>query len=231
MAKINKRELTRLEIVQQACRCFLEQGYTETPIKAICKELEMSPGNVTFYFPTKEHLLAELVELLCHFQRKLMDEEANEGISSIMALCLELTTMASACETSPVALDFYRCAYTSPLCLEIIRKNDMQRAKEVFRQYRPDWTDDQFAEAEILVSGIEFATLTSVGGAVSLQTRIAGALEQILEIYGVPEELRKQKIERVFQKQYHELGGKVLEAFKTYVEEANEHALQALLKR
>ena len=65
MARINKRELTRLEIIQVASECFLENGYSNTSIKTICKELDMSPGNVTFYFPTKEHLLAELVELMC----------------------------------------------------------------------------------------------------------------------------------------------------------------------
>lgn len=37
--------------------------------------------------------------------------------------------------------------------LDIIRKNDAERSKEVFK----DWTDENFAEAEVLVSGIEYA--------------------------------------------------------------------------
>ena len=98
MARIDKRAITRLEIVQEASKQFLEKGYTATTISAISKALEMSPGNLTFHYPTKEHLLAALVDLLCNFQWKMMEKEANEGSSSVMAICLELTTIASICE-------------------------------------------------------------------------------------------------------------------------------------
>lgn len=59
---------TKFEIIQTATRMFLEKGYTATSIKAIANALDMSTGHLTFYFPTKEHLLAELVDLLCNFQ-------------------------------------------------------------------------------------------------------------------------------------------------------------------
>ena len=231
MARINKSVLTRLEIVQEASKQFLEKGYTRTTVSAIVKELGMSSGNLTFYFPTKEHLLAELVDLLCSFQWKRMEEEADEGISSVLAICLELTSMASACEAAPVIKDFFLSAYSSPMCLEIIRRNDTDRSKKVFGAYRPDWTEEQFAEAEILCSGIEYATLMTANDPVSLETRISGALNQILSIYGVPEEMRQTKIKKVFAMDYRNLGKRVLEEFKEYVEQANEQALLELLKR
>ena len=231
MARINKSVLTRLEIVQEASKQFLEKGYTRTTVSAIGKELGMSSGNLTFYFPTKEHLLAELVDLLCSFQWKRMEEEADEGISSVLAICLELTSMASACETDPVIKDFFLSAYSSPMCLEIIRRNDTDRSKKVFGAYRPDWTEEQFAEAEILCSGIEYATLMTANDPVSLETRISGALNQILSIYGVPEEMLQTKIKKVFAMDYRNLGKRVLEEFKEYVEQANEQALLELLKR
>ena len=49
---------TKLEIVQTATKMFLEKGYTATSIKTIADALDMSTGHLTFYFPTKEHLLA-----------------------------------------------------------------------------------------------------------------------------------------------------------------------------
>lgn len=231
MARIHKSTLTRLEIIQEATKQFIENSYTETTCKSICKELEMSPGNVTFYFHTKEHLLAELVDLLCKFQWKIMEQEADEGISSIMAICLELTAMATMCEDDPIAKDIYISAYTSPLCLEIIRKNDSERAKQVFRETCSDWTEEQFAVAEILVSGIEYATLMTTDTTVSLEMRLAGALNQILEIYGIPEERRKAKIQKVFTMDYHNIGKRVLQEFKEYVKNANEQAINELLKR
>ena len=231
MARINKSALTRLEIVQESSRQILQKGFTAASISGISKALGMSPGNLTFYYPTKEHLLAQLVDLMCRFQWKRMEEEADEGYSSVMAICLELTSMASACEADPVIKDFFLSAYSSPLCLEIIRRNDADRSQKVFASYRPEWTEEQFVEAEILCSGIEYATLMTVGEPVSLETRISGALNNILGIFGIPEETRRTKIKKVFAMDYRSLGVQVLEEFREYVDQANEQALLELLKR
>lgn len=230
MARINRGELTKLEIVQLASKKFLETGYTDTPVKSICAELNMSPGNLTFHFPSKEHLLAALVDLMCDFQWKRMEDKAGEGLSSVMAICLELATMATISEDDEVVKDFFLSAYSSPITLEIIRKNDTERAKKVFKEYRPDWTDAQFAEAEILVSGIEYATLMTTDDSVSLEARISGALDNILGIYGVPEEIKRAKIQKVLEMDYRSIGRKTFEDFKKYVEEANEQAFIDLIR-
>lgn len=229
MAK-RRIKTTRLDIIQCATTVFLEQGYSAASTKKIADELDIGTGNLTYHFPTKEHLLAELVDMLCDFQWKLMEQEANDGISSVLALCLELTTMISASEDDPVIKDFFLSAYSSPLCLSIIRKNDARRAQKVFREYRPDWTDEQFAGAEILVSGIEYATLMTAGDPVPLKMRITGALNNILGIYGVPDEIRNSKLEKVFSMDYYGLGKRILEEFKQYVAEANDRAFRELLE-
>lgn len=229
MAKIDKGALTRLEIIGEATKQFLENGYSNTTVSSIAKGLEMSPGNLTFHYPTKEHLLTELVDMLCKFQWELMEKEANEGVSSIMAICLELTTMLSASEDDEVIKDFFIASYSSPLCLDLIRRNDAQRAKKVFGAYQPDWTDEQFAEAEILVSGIEYATLMTAGDPVSLEARITGALNNILTIYGIPEETRSIKLKKVFAMDYRALGKRVRSAFRKFVAEMNEKAFRELV--
>lgn len=229
MARIDKGALTRIEIIGEATKQFLENGYSNTTVSSIAKGLEMSPGNLTFHYPTKEHLLTELVDMLCKFQWEMMETEANEGVSSIMAICLELTTMLSASEDDEVIKDFFIASYSSPLCLDIIRRNDVQRAKKVFREYQPDWTDAQFAEAEILVSGIEYATLMTAGAPVSLEARITGALNNILTIYGVPEETRSIKLNKVFAMDYRALGKRVRAAFKEFVARTNENAFRELV--
>ena len=231
VARIDKSAIVRLEIVQEASRQFLEKGYTATSISMISKALQMSPGNLTYHYPTKEHLLAELVDLLCGFQWKLMEKEANEGFSSIMALCLELASMASACEQDAVIKDFLISSYTSPMCLGIIRKNDAARNMKVFAAYRPEWTKEQFAEAEILCSGIEYATLMTAGDPVTLETRVSGALNNILGIYGIPEETRNVKLKKVFAMDYRNIGKQAIAEFKEFVSSANEQALHQLLKR
>ncbi|MBQ3498808.1 MAG: TetR/AcrR family transcriptional regulator [Clostridia bacterium] len=211
-------ESTKNKILRVSTTMFLEVGYSKTSPQMIAKELEISTGNLTYYYPTKEHLLAVLTDLLCKFQWKLMEYEAGEGMSSLLSICLELMTMAAACEESEVAKDFFVSTYQSPKCLEIIHNNDTARAKEVFAQYCPGWTDEQFREAEILVAGIEHATLNAIDKTVPLETRISGALNAIMTIYNVPEEIRKIKIEKVLAMDYRSIGKRIFNEFKEYVE-------------
>lgn len=222
MAKGVKKGSTREKIIRVSTRMFLEFGYSATTVQMVSTELGISKGLFTFHFHSKEDVLAELTNLLCEFQRKMIEYEAGEGISSLLSICLELMSMAAACEESEVAKDFFVSTYQSPKCLEIIHNNDTARAKEVFAEFCPDWSDEQFREAEILVAGIEYATLNAIDRTVSLETRISGALNAIMMIYNVPEDIRKIKINKVLAIDYRSIGKRIFKEFRGYVEKANE---------
>ncbi len=223
---------TKYEIIQTATTLFLEKGYSQTTPKLICDTLDISTGNLTYYFPTKEHLLAELVEMLCSFQGQTIENMVQEeGKTSLLAVCLELATMSAVCEESEVTKDLFVSAYSSPMCLEIIRRNDTQRAMHIYKEFCPDWTQQQYIEAEILVSGIEYATLMTTDYSVPIELRITGALDSIMQIFNVPEEIRKQKIEKVLSIDFRRLGRTVLANFKHFVEQTNEAFFENLLRR
>ena len=229
MATGKKVNATKKEIIQVASRMFLEKGFTETSVKSICEQLKISTGNLTFHYPTKEHLLAVLVKMLCGFQWQMVERTVDGGDSSLMAVCLELSSMAAICQENPIAKDFYLSAYTYPMTLEIIRKSDLERSKEVYAAYCADWDERYFIEAENLVSGIEYATLMTTEPAVDMDIRIAGALEMIHKIYGVPVEVCHQNVQKVLQMDYYELGRRVLRDFMDYVYEISEEDLENLL--
>jgi len=214
MARQKRARYTRNEIVTTALHMFLEKGYTATTAKQLGDIIGISTGNLTYHFSTKEHILAVLVDELCKFQRDLMEREINEGTTSLMALCLELTAMASICEENEVIKEFYVSTYTGKMTLDIIRRNDAVRAKEVFGEYCTDWTEERYIEAEALVSGIEYATIMTTESSASLKYRIAGALNTIMMIYQVPVELRRKKIEKVLALDYKAIGRRVLDEFK-----------------
>ena len=221
---------TKYEIIREGTKLFLEKGYSHTTPKLLCDTLNISTGNLTYYFPTKEHLLAVLVDMLCKFQAKTIQDMVEEdGMTSLLAVCIELTSMAAMSEDSEIAKDLFLSSYSSPMCLEIIRRNDAQRSKHIFGQFCPDWSDQQYMEAEILVSGIEYATLMTTNSSSPLEMRIEGALNSILMIYNVPEELRKQKIQKALARDYRVQGRYVLEKFTEFVEETNEHTFEDLL--
>ncbi len=220
---------TRLEIIQAAIEMFMRKGYSATSVKAIADALDISTGHLTFYFPTKEHLLAELVDMLCNFQWEEVQKHVEEGETLVMAICLELLSMAAICEENEIVKDFYISAYTHPMTLERIRKNDAKRARLAFAEYCPDWTDTHFAEAETLVSGIEYATIMTTGDSAPIEIRIAGALDNVLMLYQVPLKTRKKKIKKVLAKDYKAIGRSVLQEFTTFIEETTEQAFEELL--
>ena len=220
-----KIKTTKHDIVRCALNLFLERGFSATTAIHIADAVDISTGNLTYYFPTKEHLLAELVDMLCQFEWKLMEEEAKESTSSLLAVCLELVTIAAACEQDAVAKDFFLASYRNQMTMELIRKNDKQRAMDVFREFCPDWTQEQYESAETLVSGIEYATLLTTEHSAPLEARIAAALEAILTIYQVPEQLRRQKIEKVLALDYRKLSLRILAEFRAYVDHKTEQAL------
>lgn len=92
-----------------------------------------------------------------------------------------------------------------------------------------DWTEERLAEAELLVSGIEYAALMTTDDSISLEMRLTGALSQILGIYGVPVERQKNKIQRVLAMDYGSIDKRVLQEFREYVRNENERAIRQLL--
>lgn len=225
-----KKWPTRLMIIQTGTRMYLEQGFTATTNMMICKELDISPGQFTYYFPTKEHLLAVLVKELCDFQRQMIEEAAQEGKSSLLAVCLEFATMAAMCESSPQARDFILSAYIHPMTLDIIRQNDAERARVVFGEYCPGWTDGEFAAAEDIASGIEFAAFMATEHSQPLEKRISTGLDCLLRLFWVPRELRQTKLKKVLAMDYRALGKKILRDFNAYINEQNENAVEEAMQ-
>lgn len=230
MIRVDRVELTRKEIIRVATNFFLKDGYSKTTFRAMGQALNMSTGNITFHFQTKEHMLAELVDMLCEFQWKMMEEASKDG-NPFMALCLELLSMAAACEQDEVIKEFFLASYTSPLTLEIIRKNDMERAERIFGEYCSDWPKVKYSEVATLLSGVEYATLMTTDTSPPLEHRIRGALRLILTVYNVPEDIREEKIAQALEVDYRELGRRIPEAFRDYVDKETEHALVKLLER
>ena len=231
MPHINrKRTNTKLQIVQLAAKLFVEEGFTNTSFSKIAKTLDLSTGNITFYFKTKEHLLAVLIDELCTFQNLMMEQAADEGKSSLLAYCLELTAMAAICEEDEAARDFYRCAYASFMTLDLIRVNDTAKTKSVFRDFCPDWTDAQWVATENVVSGIEFATIMTKEAVTPLPLQIEQTLNSIMLLYGVPEEIRKTKIEKVLAMDYRGIGRRILKEFKEHLDRTSEEELNEAIR-
>ena len=230
MARTRKPSPMKAAIIKTASELFFEKGFSKTTSSELCKKIDIGTGNLTFYFPTKEHILAVLVQMMIDYQWKEMENAADEGQSSLLAYCLELTTLVSITEEYPEMNDFVVAAYSHPMTLDLIRANDVEKIKKVFGEYTEGWDDERFTEMETIISGIEYATIMKTEHSASVERRLEGALNSIMILMGVPEEIRKAKLKKVLAMDYLAIGRKVYEDFKQYVTETNEHALDEILK-
>jgi len=209
-----KKQSTKYEILQCATKLFLEKGYTDTYVTTIANTLQISTGNLTFWFPTKEHILAELVRELFAFQWDTEEEQ-----DPLFAYLYELGMIASVCEENPKIKDLILAVYTHSMPLAIIRESDTERAKHIFGKYCPSWTDAEFRMAENVASGIECAMLmTENTEGITFEQRVTGALNAILRNYEMPEADRTERLNRVMATDFRSKGKRVFEMFGGFVE-------------
>lgn len=221
---------TKYEIIQVASEFFFDVGFSNTSPQMIAQELGLSTGNITYYFPTKEHLLAVLVEMLCDFQLKMLEAEADIGIGSVASICLETMTVAVACNDSEVARDFFTAVFQSECCRNYLRENHVERAKKIFHKECSGWTDEDFHQAELLVMGLQYTAIVPTNANIPLEKRIASALNHILSIYGIEEASRKKQIKNVLERDCRDISKRVLQGFTAFVEKKNEQTLERIIK-
>ncbi len=226
-----KINATKKDIVFVATKMFLEKGFTATSVKSISDELGISTGNLTFHYPTKEHLLALLVEMLCDFQWQILYNSISEESDPLEAWCTELPAITAIAEENPLALDFYKSAYMYPSTLEIIRRNDCEKAKRVFGDHLSHWTDENFAMAQVLSSGIEYGCLMNTSSSPVLAQRMESALHALLAIYSVEPERQNRVIQSALSVDYLSLGRQVLHDFTQYVSNLTEEQVEGYLNK
>jgi len=219
---------TKYEILLCATKLFLEKGYTNTYVTTITNMLKISTGNLTFHFPTKEHILAELVKELCVFRRKKEEQEDGDEYSSLTAYMLELVMFASLCEENPNIRDLMLAVYTRPMSLAIIRANDYKRSMKVYEAFCKDWSETVFIQAENIVSGIEYAMFrTENAESLTFEQRVTSSLDAIMKIYEVPAHVRQSVVSRAMEDDYRTKSNLVFKEFYAYVDNVY---LQEVLK-
>ena len=207
---------TRTQILETSLQLFLEKGYSGTYVSVIAKKLNRSTGLLTFWFPTKEHILAELVQKLFEFQWNVEEEKQD----LLAAYLYELALITSVCDENPNIQDLITAAYTHPLSLAIIRDYDTKRAKEIFSKYCPDWKDTDYILAENIASGIECSMLMTVNTEnISFEQRVESSLNTIMTLYNVPDDVRKRLLAEVMVTDYRSKGSRVFEEFCNFIEE------------
>lgn len=218
---------TKLQIISLGTKMFLEKGYSGTSSSLIASELGISKGNLTFHFPTKEHLLYEMVKMLTDFQWNIITEMENNHMSKLERYCSEIAIQIAICEDSEVARDFYLSAYSSPMTFEHIKDWTHRKNFLIFNERLPEWSLKDFREVENLTSAIEGGIIREpCTERFTLERKIMVTLDNLLKIYNIEEDERKTVIDEILKIDYRREGRRVLAEFAEYVEHINEEALE-----
>ena len=80
MTRKEQKEARRIQIIQATLDLFVERGYYGTKTSQISKKAGISEGLLFHYFPTKEILLEELVNVGLEGMRMPMQIQAENGL-------------------------------------------------------------------------------------------------------------------------------------------------------
>lgn len=80
MTRKEQKEVKKMQIIQAALDLFVERGYYGTKTSQISKRAGISEGLLFHYFPTKEILLEELINIGLEGMRMPMQINAKNGL-------------------------------------------------------------------------------------------------------------------------------------------------------
>ena len=221
-----KTNLTKLEITQVAMRMFLEKGFTGTSAKAISNELNISTGNLTFYYPTKEHILLELTKEITQFHTKSIDKIFKKEKNDLYSYCWEVTAQIVLCEENEQAKDIYLAIYSHPLTLQYVKDWTAEKNQKILGERLSDWTYERFRRVENVTCCIERSALTeSCTESYTIEEKIRLILTCLLKIYDIGYEEREKVIKEILETDYRKMGHDLLKQLTKYVEKQNKQAL------
>lgn len=221
-----KSNLTKLEIVQVAMKMFLEKGFTNTSAKAISNELNISTGNLTFYFPTKEHILLELTKEITEFHTKCIDKISKKENDDLYSYCWEIAAQIILCEENENVKDIYLAMYSHPLTLHYIKDWTAEKNQKILGERLSGWTYERFRRCENVTCCIERSALTEpCTEEYTIKDKIRLILTCLLKIYDISIEEREKVINKILQTDYHKMGHDLFKQLTRYVENQNRQAL------
>lgn len=220
-----KSNLTKLEIMQVAMKMFLEKGFTNTSAKAISNELNISTGNLTFYYPTKEHILLELTKEITEFHTKCINKVSKEH-DDLFSYCWEISSQIMLCEENEQAKDLYLAIYSYPMTLLYVKDWTAEKNKKILGERLSDWTLERFRRVENVTCCIERSALTEpCTENYTIEDKIRLILTCLLKIYDISFEEREKVINEILKTDYHKMGHDLLKQLTKYVEKQNKQAL------
>lgn len=135
-------QTTRDRIVEAADRLFYEKGYEQTSFSDLSAAVEISRGNVSFYFKTKDEILDAVIDLRLDRTRRLLEQWEAEGGRSEDRIKSFINILIR----NRAKILLYGCP-VGTLCAELAKLDHaaLPHANQLFSLFRA-WLSRQFSQ-------------------------------------------------------------------------------------
>jgi len=185
-----KKEVTRSLVLHSASKLFIENGYSNTRIKDIAEEANVSYNDVFRLFGEKENILSELVGLVLEFQFEKSIEITKEYTDDkLLIYAFETVLQLYVAEGVEHIREMYLVSYSLPNASKVVYKTITSKLEDVFKDRLPELETKDFYELEIASAGIMRGYISvPCDMYFTIERKRKRFLETLLKIYDVPKE-------------------------------------------
>ncbi len=209
---------TQQAIIESATRNFLVNGFHKTSAKMICQEVGISPGNLTFWYPTKADILLEFSKKIMSFHTKFIEYNKSKQADPLFVYCLEIVVQIVLCEERENIRDIYYSMYSEPLTMAFLKDWTAEKNLGVLGSYLPDWDLKRFRRAANVTCCIERSALAEpCTEDYTLEDKIWLTLTCLLKIYDFKKEYREKVISEILATDYHKIKEEMLNQLDEFI--------------
>jgi AcrR family transcriptional regulator len=197
-----KRDQHKIElknsVLKSARKLFISQGYSKTTINQIIKESHITTGSLYHFFKNKEDILLNIARDMFAIAAEASDSLQFNENDPCLRFALEIGLQLDFIVKYERIAEIYLAAYTSCHISELIVRMGTIRNRELFREYNPEFTDDDYYARTLAVKGILHSFVDELVNfkRIKDRKRIDSILEMILLIFNVPEDRIKRTIKK-----------------------------------
>ena len=209
---------TQQAIIDSAVRNFLINGFRHTSVKMICEELGISPGNLTFWFPTKADILLEFTKKIMGYHTKFIEYNKSKKKENLYIYCLEIVVQIALCEERENIRDIYYSMYSEPLTMAYLKDWTAEKNLNILGPYLPDWDLKRFRRAANVTCCIERSALAEpCTEDYTLEDKIRLTLTCLLKIYDFGKAEREKVISEILATDYQKIKNEMLKQLDEFL--------------
>ena len=209
---------TKQAIVDSAVRNFLINGFRKTSAKKICDDVGISPGNLTFWFPTKADILFEFTKKIMNYHTRFIEYNKSKNEENIFIYCIEIVVQIALCEERENIRDIYYSMYSEPLTMAYLKDWTAEKNLNILGSYLPDWDLKRFRRVANVTCCIERSALAEpCTEDYTLEDKISLTLICLLKIYDFSKEERERVIEQILATDYHKIKTEMLKQLDEFI--------------